>query len=160
MVKADELRDFRPTIQYQNGEGLTLSAVQEAINDCAMKRGVPVAFVSDQVKSGGLFNSSFEDCIVMYHPEHPSDYFNFCIRVRHQGICAFVSVNDFGRSSQMEKANRAEFGADDRKGKSMSYKLGSLATQGLMNIGRSRQKLEEEQMYYQCVSDIFDEVIS
>lgn len=160
MIKADELREFRPTVRYQNGEGITLSTVQEAIKDCAMKMGIPVAFTSDQVKSGGLFNSSVEDCIVMYHPEHERDYFRFCIRVKRQGMYAFVSVNDFGKSSQMAKADRVEFAAADRKGKPMSYKLGSLATQGLMNIGKSKQKLEEEQMYYQCVFDIFDEIVS
>ena len=160
MIKADELREFRPVVRYQNGEGITLSTVQEAIKDCAMKMGIPVAFTSDQVKSGGLFNSSVEDCIVMYHPQHERDYFRFCIRVKRQGMYAFVSVNDFGKSSQMAKADRAEFAAADRKGKSMSYKFGSLATQGLMNIGKSKQKLEEEQMYYQCVFDIFDEIVS
>lgn len=160
MIKADELREFRPTVRYQNGEGITLSTVQDAIKDCAMKMGLPVAFIGDQVKSGGLFNSSVEDCVVMYHPEHERDYFRFCIRVKHQGTYAFVSVNDFGKSSQMAKAERAEFGSADRKGKSMSYKLGSLAAQGLMNIGKSKQKLEEEQMYYQCIFDIFDEIVS
>lgn len=115
MIKADELREFRPTVRYQNGEGITLSTVQEAIKDCAMKMGIPVAFTSDQVKSGGLFNSSVEDCIVMYHPEHERDYFRFCIRVKRQGVYAFVSVNDFGKSSQMAKANRAEFAKARRR---------------------------------------------
>ena len=160
MIKADELRDFRPTVRYQDGEGVTLSTVQNAIQNCAVNMGIPVAFENDQVKSGGLFNSSLEDCIVMYHPEHEKDYFRFCIRVRRQGMYAFVSINDFGKSSQMEKANRADFAKEDRQGKSMSYKVGSLITQGIMNIGKNKQKLEEEEMYYQCISDIFDEIVS
>ena len=60
----------------------------------------------------------------------------------------------------MAKADRAEFAKADRQGKSMSYKVGSMIGQGLMNIGKSKQKLEEEQMYYQCVFDIFDEIVS
>lgn len=122
--------------------------------------GVPVAFYNEQVKSGGLFNSSVEDCIVMYHPEHQNDYFKFCIRVGRQGTYAFVSVNDFGQSKQMAKADRAEFAKQDRKGKSMSYRVGSMIGSGIANIGKSKQKLEEEQRYYQCVFDIFDEIIS
>ena len=153
MIKADELREFRPQVRYQNGEGITLSTVQEAIKDCAMKMGIPVAFRGDQVKSGGLFNSSVEDCLVMYHPEHERDYFKFCIRVKRQGVYAFVSINDFGQSKQMNyKA--------DRKGQSMSYKVGSMIGQGIMTIGKSKAKLEEENMYYQCVFDIFDEIVS
>lgn len=160
MIKADELREFRPQVRYQNGEGITLSTVQEAIKDCAMKMGIPVAFRGDQVKSGGLFNSSVEDCVVMYHPEHERDYFKFCIRVKRQGVYAFVMVNDFGQSKQMNKANTAEFMKQDRKGQSMSYKVGSMIGQGLRTLGKSSQKLEEENMYYQCVFDIFDEIVS
>lgn len=160
MIKADTLREFRPSVRYKDGNGITLQTVQVAIKDCAQGMGIPVAFYSDQVKSGGLFNSSVEDCIVMYHPEHQSDYFKFCIRVARQGAYAFVSVNDFGQSKQMAKADRAELAKQDRRGKSMSYKVGSLIGQGIANIGKSKQKLEEEQMYYQCVFDIFDEIIA
>ena len=160
MIKADELREFRPQVRYQNGEGITLSTVQEAIKDCAMKMGIPVAFRGDQVKSGGLFNSSVEDCLVMYHPEHERDYFKFCIRVKRQGVYAFVSINDFGQSKQMKKAGYAESYKADRKGQSMSYKVGSMIGQGIMTIGKSKAKLEEENMYYQCVFDIFDEIVS
>ena len=160
MIKADTLREFRPSVRYKDGDGITLQTVQEAIKDCAKGMGIPVAFYSDQVKSGGLFNSSVEDCIVMYHPEHESDYFKFCIRVGRQGSYAFVSVNDFGQSKQMNKAGYAESYKADRKGKSMSYKVGSMIGQGIMTIGKSKQKLEEEQRYYQCVFDIFDEIIA
>lgn len=160
MIKVDELREFRPQVRYQNGEGITLMTVQEAIKDCAMKMGIPVAFRGDQVKSGGLFNSSVEDCLVMYHPEHERDYFKFCIRVNRQGVYAFVSINDFGQSSQMNKAGRAEAYKADREGKAMSYKIGSLIGQGLSTIGKSKTKLEEEQRYYNCVEDIFDEIVS
>ncbi len=160
MIKADELCEFRPQVRYQNGEGITLETVQEAIKDCAMGMGVPVAFKNDQVKSGRLFNASVEDCIVMYHPEHERDYFKFCIRVKRQGTYAFVMVNNFGQSKQMKKADTAAFMKQDRKGQSMSYKLGSMIGQGIRTLGKSSQKLEEENMYYQCVFDIFDEIVS
>lgn len=160
MIKADSLREFRPTVRYRDGAGITLQTVQEAIKSCAQGMGIPVAFYADQVKSGGLFNSTVDDCIVMYHPEHQNDYFKFCIRVNRQGTYAFVAVNDFGQSKQMNKANTAEFMRQDRRGKQMSYKVGSLIGQGLRTLGSSKQKLEEEQNYYQCIFDIFDEIVS
>lgn len=160
MIKADELREFRPQVRYQNGEEITLSTVQKAIKECATNLGISTAFRCDQVKSGGLFSSSVEDCLVMYHPEHEKDYFKFCIRVKHQGVYAFVSINDFGQSKQMNKASYAESYAANRKGQSMSYKVGSIIGQGIMTLGKSKAKLEEEQMYYQCVFDIFDEIVS
>lgn len=75
MIKADELREFRPVVRYRDGNQITLQTVQEAIKDCAQGMGIPVAFYTDQVKSGGMFNKTIEDCIVLYHPEHQYDYF-------------------------------------------------------------------------------------
>jgi hypothetical protein len=160
MIKADDLREFRPTVRYKDGSGLTLRAVQDAIQDCAQGMGIPVAFYTEQVKSGGVFNKTVEDCIVMYHPKHQNDYFKFCIRVSKQGNYAFVAVNDFGQSKQMKKAGRADAYKEDRKGQSMSYKVGSMIGQGITTLGKSKQKLEQEQNYYQCVFDIFDDIVS
>lgn len=160
MIKEADLREFRDTVRYQNGEGITLQTVQEALKDCAMKMGIKVAFRGDQVKSGGLFNSSVDDCLVMYNPEHENDYFKFCIRVRRQGVYAFVSVNDFGTSKQMAKAGRAEAYQQDRQGKDMSYKIGSMIGQAITTMGKNKAALEQEQMYYQCVMDMFDEIVS
>lgn len=154
MIKADELREFRPQVCYQNGNGITLNTVQTAIKDCAMQMDIPVEFKSDQVKAGGLFNSTVEDCIVMYHPEHENDYFKFCIRVKRQGNYVFVMVNDFGQSKQIKKANRDEI----LKGYSTPYRVVSTIGKGL--LGRNSQKLEKENMYYQCIFDIFDQIVS
>ena len=60
----------------------------------------------------------------------------------------------------MNKANTAEFMKQDRAGKDMSYKIGSMIGQGLKTLGGSKQKLEEENNYYQCIFDIFDEIVS
>lgn len=160
MIKADDLRDFRPDVRYKDGADITLQSVQIAIKSCADEMGIPIEFYTDQVKSGGLFNSSVEDCIVLHHPEHANDYFKFCIRVRYQGTFAIVSVNDFGQSKQIKKATQAEFGAEDRKGKSLSYKVGSKLTEMVLTAGRDKQKKEAEEFYYQCIFDIFDELIS
>jgi hypothetical protein len=160
MIKADELREFRPVVRYKDGNGITLQTVQEALEDCAQNMGIPVAFYDEQVKSGGMFNKTIEDCIVLYHPEHRSDYFKICIRVGRQGNYAFVSANDFGTSKQMKKAGQAEAYKADRKGKSLSYKLGSMAGQAVTSIGKSKSKLEEEQNYYACIVDMFDEIVS
>ena len=160
MIKDKDLREFRPTVRYQNGNGVTLQTVQEAIKQAAMNFGIPVSFYADQVKSGGLLNSSTEDCLVLFHPEHQNDYFKFCIRVKRQGAYAFVYINDFGQSKQMNKDARADAYREDRRGQSLSYKMGSMIGQAVTTIGKSKAKLEEEQNYYQCIFDIFDEIVS
>lgn len=160
MIKADELREFRPVVRYRDGSEITLQAVQNALEAAANSIGIPVAFYEDRVKSGGIFNKTIENCIVLYHPEHQYDYFKFCIRIATEGSYAFISCNDFGQSKQMNKADRVEAYKEDRRGKSMSYKVGSIIGQGISSIGKSKQKLEEEQNYYNCISDILDDVIS
>lgn len=160
MIKSDDLREFRPQVRYQNGDGITLQTVTEAIKDAAENMGILVAFRPDQVKSGGIFNSEVEDCVVMYHPEHESDYFKFCFRVKRQGKYAFVYVNDYGKSKQIAKADTSEFMKNDRRGKELSYKVGSLIGQGIRTLGRNKNKLEEENNYYQCIFDIFDEIVA
>lgn len=49
MIKADELRKISPQVRYQNGEGITLAVVCEAIKECAQKYGIPVEFKYDEV---------------------------------------------------------------------------------------------------------------
>lgn len=139
MIKIDELREFRPTYRFEDGASISLEAVQNALATEAEKHDVPVAFYADQVKSGSLFNKQIEDCIVMYHPEHRYDYFTFCIRVQHQGSMAYVAVNDFGSSKQMDKFARAEYAKQDRKGKELSYQIGSMIGAGIRNIGKSNK---------------------
>ncbi|MBR2489973.1 MAG: hypothetical protein IKB65_00620 [Ruminiclostridium sp.] len=160
MINSDVLREFRPVVRYKDGSTITPEVVQAALQECADKMGIPVAFRNDQIKSGSFFKPTYEDCLVMYHPDHLNDYFNFCIRVSHQGSYAFVSVNDFGVSKQISKADHAEWAKQDRKGKPLSYKVGSKITSSLTTLGKNKQKLEEEQMYYQCIFDLFDEIIT
>ena len=160
MIKADTLIEFRPAVRYRDGANIDLNLVQNAITNCAKESGIPVGFYNEKVGSGSLFSPTLEDCIVLWHPEHKGDYFRFCIRVSHQGSYAFVTVHAFGQSSQMAKVERSRLAKQDRKGKSLSYKLGSKLGESIANIGKSTQKLEEEQMYYACISDIFDEILA
>ena len=75
MIKEKELRDFRPDFQYKNGREITLDFVREKLEIAMQNASAPIAFVRDQIKIGGIFNSNTVDCLVMYHPEHTKDYF-------------------------------------------------------------------------------------
>lgn len=164
MLKANELREARQ-MQYKNGGDVTLEVIQKLLADYAAKMEVPVAFRNEQVKSGGLFNSKTDDCLVVYHPEHAKDYFNFCILIQRQGAYAFVSVSEFGQSKQMDKAYRSELskqGMKDYIHSKDSYATGQAIGKAiggaLGSIGKSKNKLEAEKMYYQCLEDVFIEV--
>ena len=163
MIKADSLREFRSPVRYRDGASVTLATVQDAVKDAAMQMGIPVAFKSDQVKSGGLLSSTVEDCVVLYHPEHEKDYYNICIRVSHQGNYAFVTVNDFGKSRLEDNAGSRDFLKDTMKHGSGAEKVGALIGAGARRLimgGANKQKLEQEQQYYACLIDIFDDIVS
>lgn len=154
MLKSEQLREFRPTFRYTNGAGITLAIIQDALKDVAQRNGIPLAFRQDQVKSGGLFNKTLEDCLVLYHPEHQKDYYNICIRIQMQGNTTFVVVNDFGSSKNEVKAGAA---AGAIEGGNLGF-VGSAIAKGL--LGPKKNKVEAEQNYYACIVDILDEVIS
>lgn len=160
MIKEDQLRDFRPNVRYPNGENLTLEMVQEAIEEKASEYGIPIAFYNDEVQSGGLFNRTKEKCLIMYHPEHQNDYYNFCFRINMQGSLAIVKVQIFGKSKQRRKDSLAWAYKKTRKGETMTNKAILLAAQGIMTLGRNKQKLEEENTYYEIIYEILDEVIN
>lgn len=159
MIKEKDLLDVFRNVRFANGEGVDLSAVKMALSDEADKNALPIAFYSDQIKFGGLIGGSVEDCLVLYHPEHRSDYYNLAIRIKRQGKYAFLTANSIGKSKMGGKIAVAENARADRQGKSMSYKVGSMIGSAIAGSGKNRAKYEEEQNWYVMVGDIFDAIV-
>lgn len=157
MIKEKELQQGRQ-IRFKNGDGVTLGAVQEKLADMADQNAMPVAFRDDQIKFGGLIGGSVEDCVILYHPQHQKDYYNFVIRVKRQGNYAFLNVNQIGVSKMGGKVYGAEAAKAARKGQSMSFKVGSMIGSAIVSAGKSRSKLEEEENWYTIIGDILDEI--
>jgi len=179
MIKLDELQETRKKAMYKNGGSVSLTALENNILTVAQNYGIPLASKNDQVKSGGLLSKTIEDCVVFYHPQHERDYYNFCIRIQMQGTNAFVCVNHFGESKNLKKLAMRENAKQNAKvaGKSVlnhssdafagvndaAFGFGKLmkgAAGGLLSIGGSKAKQEEENNYYAALNGIFDEVIS
>lgn len=172
MIKQEELREFRPVYRYAEGNAISLQTIQNAIKDSAMKYGIPVAFEADQIKSGGFLSKTVDDCIVLYHPEHPKDYYRIAISIKRQGTMAFVYANDFGESKNLKKleargqSKEAFKGAMKADTSSMNIGSDSYGAQllksgfkTLVSLGGSKAKQEEENNYYSALMMILDEVI-
>lgn len=161
MVQKRQLREFRPEVRYRNLE-ITFDSIQAAISEKAEEFGIPVAFYPDDVGKDSFlnFNIADEPCLVMYYPDHKDDYFKFCIRISRSGAYTFVSMNDFGQSPQMKKAGVVDACRASRKGRGVSYKVGSIIKEGLTSLSLDRGSAEAEQRYYQCIIDILDELIA
>lgn len=147
-----------PIIKIKGAENVTLSNISQLFKKVSNDYGVPITIGYDTIKIGGLFSSSKLDCITISNSEHLNDYYKLCISVTYQGNVAFVEINDFGYSPQMEKAARAEFAKQDRKGKSLSYKIGSKIGESISNIGKNANKLDAERQYYSLLTDIINDV--
>ena len=153
MIKADELEQSRPTVRVDSAK-ITLQVIQRAVKDVAQRDGIPVAFRRDEVKSGGFLNSSVEDCLVVYHPEHEKDYYGYCFRLSKQGRFTFISVDFCGKSKQIRSARSLEYRKNQEHGLSLTESL-------LESVHSSvnKHKLEQEQMYYVCMDAILDELL-
>lgn len=158
MIKADTMGEFIGPVMLPGG--IDLDAIHSALADAAQQNNLPLGFATDEVRSGGLFNKTSEPCLVLYHPEHQTDYFRFAIRSAQEGGRSIVMINTFGQSSQMKKDAQAAWAKEDRKGKSMSYKVGSMIGSGIAGLGRSKQKLEAEQRYYMLIQDLIEQVLA
>lgn len=157
MLKEKDMEDFHKTTYVDDEAGVTsLDTVQSAIEQVAGDMGIPVAFSRDQVKGGGLFNKTVDDCIVLYHPDHKRDYYNFCVYLSRQGNRVFIYTKVFGHSKQFKKEARSEAAKANRQGKELAYQLGSVIGSGIRNIGKSQKKLEEEQEYYDTLDEVFE----
>ena len=132
MINESELGYVRPQALYREGEEITFILLQKALQNCAIIQGISLTFRNDQVSYGRII----ENCIVLYHPEHERDFFNFTIRIKRQGKNAIVVINDFGLSTLFEKAC-SEF-----------EKLS----------GEEKWELEEEKIWYTMIMCIFDDV--
>lgn len=152
MLKLKDLEQMG-TVTFGGAENVTLDNIKQAISDLAAQNQVPVAFYQDEAKEGGMFSDTVPT-LVAYHPEHRNDYFNMAMVLSKQGSYGSVSVYAAGKSKQMNKFARSEANKAARRGQSMSYKLTNAAVSGLMNMGKSKQKLQDEQMYYEIILDI------
>lgn len=167
MIKGNQLREFYPVIRERNLD-INLEILQETIFRLAAAVNIPVAFQSEEVNTGGTLTPHIEPCVVMYHPDHRWDYFQFCIRISREGAYTFISINNFGQSRQMKKMDKIESYRANRKGQgwglvfhpavTIGSMVGSAVGQGITSIGVNKHELEEEQKYYQCIIDILDEI--
>jgi len=177
MLKEKDLNEIRPTFRYPNGQEITLGNIQNALADCAAGYQIPVAFSNDQIKSGGLLNSSVDDCLIMYHPDHVKDYYKIAISVKRQGTMAFVSTYQFGESKNGNKLNAGASAKADLKagwknanamasaggnniGMELMKGVAKGAAKGILSLGGSKAKKEEEQFYYSAIIQILNDVIS
>lgn len=162
-IKAKELLEFRPVIRTPDSDEITLSRYARALTEAAQKYDLPLHIEENEVSYGLL--SDRVPCLTLSHPDHFYDYLKFCLQIRLQGSFALVSVHLFGNSRQLKKDAISHtptgagaallFGGVAGAGFALGVGLRRMANA----IGKSRSKLEMEQLWYAQVSEILDQVV-
>lgn len=137
---------FINRLRFRDGSGVNLVSLQEALQDECDSNGIPVAFRSDVLKTGSVFNKQTEEVLVLYNTQHPSDYLQFLIRVTHQGKYAFLDVFKVGSSKNYRTVNSAAAGSTFSKMKKA--------------FGGVNSKLQEEENFYTILTDCFESVVA
>ena len=165
MLKEKDLTPERSDVfvKVAKGEKLTLLDLRGRIKDSAEEYGIALTFGEDQIQAGGAFSKTVQDCLTMFHPEHPDDYFRNAITVRNQGVMYYVSVYYYGRSKQMKNAAAAVSAKEDLSsavfGGGGGWAVAGAAIGGLKSLGGNKQKLQAEQDYYHALARVFDDAL-
>ena len=140
----NEQHRFIPRIRFADGGNVNLSVLRDALQEQCDSNGIPVAFQDDTLKTGSFFNPQSEDVLILYHPDHSTDYLRFMLRVTYQGKYAFLDVFKVGGSKNFARDNKASRST----GQMLFNMLSGHAT-----------KLQEEENYYTILEDCFQNIL-
>lgn len=110
--------------------------------------GYPIEIVEDKIKSGGLFNAVYDECLVITNTEHRTDYFKFVICLRRAGNTGTITCHYYGNSELTYKKNRDE----DRKNKLTGMIANSL-------FGVNQAAFAQEYDYYNAIDGLFNTML-
>ncbi len=175
MIQEKDLIPYQQPLCYRDGSGVTLDVLHSAFYAKANEFQISMDFKMDQIKSGGIagIGGTSTDCLVLFHPDHLKDYFRYVITIQRQGTMAFVSVFSCGASKNSLKLSAKsnaigtlkdtirKTGTNDEWsiGLSLTKGLGKAALSGLASLGGSKSKREAEEIWYDSVAVIINEVI-
>lgn len=140
----DDINKFKTSVICTQQEAKT------KIEHICAENEVPVSIEFDTLKIGSFLNSRELDCLVISHPEHQRDYYKIVV-----ALGGFeVIMASTGTSKQMKKQALADANKQWRKGRSMSEKVGNVIGSAIWMIGKSKDKLAQEQAYYNALIEV------
>lgn len=173
MIKEKEMTLYQNPYYYPDGTGITLDLIYEQLISVADEYQIPVQFYTDTISRGmisvavnSLTGESKEECLVLYHPNHQKDYSKYVFRIGKQGTMVFVSVYNYGVSKNFKKLVAGGNAKKDLKkfifngdANESAKALGRAVAGGILSIGGSKKKRNEEEMWYAAIGHIIGEVI-
>lgn len=140
----DDINKFRASVICNQQEA------KGRIERICSENDIPISVEYDTLKIGGFFNSRELNCLVISHPEHTRDYFKIVVVLGGNEVI----LASTGTSKQMKKQAIADANKEWRKGRSMSEKVGNVIGSAIWMIGKSKDKLAQEQAYYNALIEV------
>ena len=148
MLKEKQLND--DVNKFKTSVICTQQEAKEKIERICANNSVPVDIEYDTLNVGNFFNSRELDCLVISHPEHQRDYYKIVVVLG--GVEVIMAST--GTSKQMKKQAIADANKQWRQGRSMSEKVGNVIGSAIWMIGKSKDKLAQEQAYYDALIEV------
>lgn len=151
LINPNRLKISQQGVVYTDGEPITLQLIESKLAYLAMERRLQIAF-----KNGYYDNRrQFVDCLVVYHPAHLFDYFNFVVEIKQEGDAVNIFLYTYGKGKQSFKHNaRNSMWNDFGRGN-----LSSAAIALVASLGYNKIKYAIESRYYSDLEQIFDELV-
>ena len=101
MIKEKDLVEMA-SWNYKPDPDFDLEAISQALNNNIEEYNYLAKVEYEKISGGSFLNPKEYDCIKVYNPEHPSDYFYFCICLSKERRSDVVRVFAAGKSTQMK----------------------------------------------------------
>ncbi len=144
-------------------------AVDDAINfisEIASENSIDICADREQVKFGGLFNSSVLDAILITNNEHKKDYARIVVVFNENFSRA--ETYQYGTSKLIKKHEVKTFGEDLRRqnmrdrsqkiSERIAFNVGNKLATSVLSMGYNSKKHEAELEYYEILFSIIREL--
>ena len=178
-IKKNELIEFMSPIRYP--EKVEFEAIRHMLIDKAAEYEIPLSVRLDEISYGTILNPSTMPCLVVYHPDHPTDYLGLCITRSLTGKYSTITVYSIGSSPQLYNENTSIFdgsgltgallgkvwGGERGKditassiGWSIGRSIGMAIRKGSIAMTSTPMALEQEKTWYSILNEIIEDIFS
>lgn len=137
MIREKDLAEL-VSWNWNLGEQLDLNVMEETLKNNIQEYNYIADVVRETVSAGSLFSSKEYECIKIFHPEHPTDYFYYCIVLEKGKRNDVIKVYVAGKSTQLKMddylKNTKIFDGGFRKDLKTGIKLGA-SRGGAVGVG-------------------------
>ena len=143
MLKEKDLIENVASYRIKDKENqVNFQSIKNVIENEVEDYGYKLLFRMDELKIGGMFNSSIEKVLVVTNADHPSDYFQYVFMLGKQGTFTLFNVYVAGQSKLIKKENIRQTNANN------AGLVGLVSMNIAHKIHNNDAALAEEQGYY------------